>query len=176
MIETRDSFVYPRKGFFLEALYYFHPSWGQKSYAFNSLKLDIRKYFPLRWLSEIDALAFQFSANLNSGDIPFKDLADIGGSNTMRGYYTGIYRYNNLYAFQAEYRTHIWWRLGFTCWVGGALTSQKWYSLFEHSLKPNAGIGLRVMMNKKDMLNVRIDQGFGKKNQNGFYLDIAEAF
>ncbi|MDI1235456.1 MAG: hypothetical protein PSX81_14345 [bacterium] len=27
----------------------------------------------------------------------------------------------------------------------------------------------------KDKLNIRLDQGFGKKNQNGFHLDVAEA-
>ena len=32
------------------------------------------------------------------------------------------------------------------------------------------------MMNRKDRLNVRVDQGFGKKGQSGFYFDIAEAF
>lgn len=32
------------------------------------------------------------------------------------------------------------------------------------------------MMNRKDLLNIRVDQGFGKKKQSGFYLDIAEAF
>jgi hypothetical protein len=175
-IETRDSFVYPRKGFFLEALWYVFPSWRGKSYNFQSIKLDIRKYFPLKLTSDIDALAFQFIANVNTGNIPFKDLADIGGSNTMRGYYTGFYRYANLYAFQAELRINVWSRLGFTTWAGAALTPEKWYSFFDHPIKPNAGVGLRLMMNKKDKLNVRVDQGFGNKKQNGFYLDIAEAF
>ena len=174
--ETRDNFVYPRKGFYLEALFFIQPSWNGKSYRFNSLKLDIRKYFPMTWLSDIDALAFQFVANINTGDVPFKDLADIGGSNTMRGYYTGFYRYKNLYALQVEYRAHIWWRLGFTVWAGGAFTPEKWYTFFDHAFKPNLGLGLRIMMNKKDRLNVRVDQGFGKKDQRGFYLDIAEAF
>lgn len=175
MIESRDSFVYPRKGFYLEAMYYFYPSWNGDSYAFQSVKLDIRKYFPITWISELDALAFQFLANINTGDVPFKDMADIGGAFTMRGYYKGYYRYNNLYAFQAEYRTNIWRRLGLVAWLGAAVTAEKWYGFAENPVKPNAGIGLRVMFNKKDKLNVRLDQGFGK-NQQGFYLDLAEAF
>jgi outer membrane protein assembly factor BamA len=175
-IETRDNFVYPRKGFFLEALYFVHPSWNKNSYGFRSLKLDARKYFPVTWLSDIDAIALQFLANINNGSVPFKEMAELGGSNTMRGYYTGFYRYNNLYALQAEYRSHIWWRLGFAVWAGAALTPEKWYTFFDHSVKPNVGIGLRLMMNKKDLLNVRLDQGFGKINQRGFYLDISEAY
>jgi outer membrane protein assembly factor BamA len=175
-IETRDNYVYPRKGFFLEALYFVYPSWGGKSYGFQSLKLDVRKYFPLQLISDIDALALQFTACVNTGDVPFKDMADIGGSNTMRGYYTGFYRYANLYAFQAELRVNVWRRIGFVVWAGGALTPEKWYTFFDHSIKPNTGLGLRIMMNRKDKLNVRADQGFGKLRQSGFYLDIAEAY
>jgi Outer membrane protein/protective antigen OMA87 len=175
-IETRDSFVYPRNGFYLEALYYVYPSWGGKSFGFQQMRLDIRKYFPLKLISEIDAIALQFVATVSTGDVPFKSMADIGGANTMRGYYTGFYRYKNLYAFQAEYRANIWKRLGATVWLGGALTPTKWYTFFDHALKPNAGVGLRIMMNKQDRLNVRVDQGFGKEGQKGFYLDISEAY
>lgn len=175
-IETRDSFVYPRNGFFLEALYYIYPSWNGNSFGFQQLRVDVRKYFPMKLMSDIDALAFQFTANVNTGDVPFKDMAEIGGASMMRGYYTGFYRYRNLYAFQAEYRAHIWNRFGINIWAGGALASTHWYNFFENALKPNAGIGLRIMMNRQDRLNVRIDQGFGKENQKGFYLDISEAF
>jgi len=175
-LETRDNYVYPRRGHYLELMYYLHPAWDGKSFGFGSFKIDARKYFPVTWLSEIDAVAFQFIGNINTGDVPFKDMADIGGSNTMRGYYTGFYRYNNLYAWQVEYRAHVWWRLGFTVWAGAALTPLKWYTFFDNPVKPNLGVGLRIMLNRKDLLNVRVDQGFGNKKQNGFYLDIAEAY
>lgn len=175
-IETRDSFVYPRKGFYLEALYYVYPRWGDRSFAFQQMRVDVRKYLPVQWISKIDAVAFQFIAILNSGDVPFKDMADLGGSSMMRGYYSGYYRYKNLYAFQMEYRANVWQRLGFSVWLGGALTSENWYSAFDHSFKPNAGVGLRIMMNRQDKLNVRVDQGFGKDGQDGFYLDISEAY
>lgn len=174
-IETRDNYVYPRKGFYLEALYYLHPSWSDECFSFQSFRLDVRKYFPLELISDIDVVALQFVANVNTGDVPFKDMADIGGSNTMRGYYTGYYRYNNLYAFQTEFRGRIWKRLGFTTWVGAATTPTSWYKFGQHGIKPNVGVGLRVMLNTKDKLNVRVDQGWGK-NQDGFYLDIAEAY
>lgn len=175
-IETRDNYVYPRSGHYLELMYYLTPDWGGRSFGFGSFKVDARKYFPVTWLSEMDAIAFQFIGNINTGDVPFKDMADIGGSNTMRGYYTGFYRYKNLYALQVEYRAHLWWRLGFTVWAGGALTPVKWYTFFDHPIKPNFGLGLRIMLNRKDRLNIRVDQGFGNKSQRGLYLDIAEAY
>lgn len=175
-IETRDNAIYPRKGFFLEVLFYYYPEWNSNSFAYQNFRLDVRKYFAANLISKMDALALQFIANVNAGEVPFKDMADIGGSYMMRGYYTGFYRYKNLYAVQAEYRAHIWWRIGFTAWIGAALTTDSWYQFFENPVKPNAGIGLRIMMNKKDRLNVRLDQGFGKAGQQGFYLDIAEAY
>jgi hypothetical protein len=174
--ESRDNVVYPRKGAYIEAVYFVYPSWEGSSYGFNQLRIDARKYFPLKSKSNLNVLAFQFLANLNTGDVPFKDMADIGGSNTMRGYYTGFYRYKNLYALQAEYRIHVWNWIGISLWTGAALTTEKWYAITDHSIKPNAGIGLRLMVNKKDHLNVRVDQGWGNQGQKGFYLDIAEAY
>lgn len=66
--------------------------------------------------------------------------------------------------------------IGLDVWVGAALTTDTWYEFFDNPIKPNAGIGLRVMINRKDKLNVRADQGFGNQGQSGFYLDISEAF
>ncbi|HTJ48679.1 MAG TPA: BamA/TamA family outer membrane protein [Cyclobacteriaceae bacterium] len=173
-IDRRDNQVYPRTGFFLETMFVGNTSTTGNYYRFNTFKLDVRKYFPIGWLKN-DVVALQGLLNVNSGNVPFKDMADIGGSNTMRGYYTGYYRYKNLYAFQSEYRATIWKRLGFTVWGGFALTAKEWYKPFQYGVKPNAGIGLRIMINTNDKLNVRVDQGFGKQ-QAGFYLDIAEAY
>jgi hypothetical protein len=93
-------------------------------------------------------------------------MAEIGGADMMRGYYRGYYRYKNYYAFQTEFRMMVSNRFGFATWVGAALNSDTW---------PNAGLGLRVRVNKHDKLNIRGDFGIGRE-QNGFYLDIAEAF
>lgn len=174
--ETRDNQVYPRKGHFIEILTLMYPGWNQTSYGYFNFRLDARKFFPLKIISDNDVLAVQFYANINTGTVPFKDMADVGGSNVMRGYYTGFYRYNNLYSFQAEYRATIWKRLGFAAWLGAALTSEKWYQPFHNQMRPNGGIGLRIMINTKDKLNIRVDQGYGNKGQKGLYLDISEAF
>jgi hypothetical protein len=60
-------------------------------------------------------------------------------------------------------------------WVGGCTVSEKWSEPFAHSIKPNAGAGLRIRINQKDKLNLRADYGFGR-NQSGLYFDAAEAF
>lgn len=174
--ESRDNQTYPRTGIFAELQVSANPNWLEDSHRFINVRLDARKYIPLNWLSDRDVLALQLFVNANKGEVPFKDMADIGGGNVMRGYYTGYYRYKNLYAFQAEYRAGLWKFIGVDVWLGGALTPREWYSLGDSSFKPNGGIGLRFMINQKDKLNVRIDQGFGKQKQKGLYLDIAEAY
>ncbi len=175
-IESRDNQVYPSKGTFMELQLITYPNILGSPFSFFNARLDARKYFPLHWLSARDVLAFQAVLNLNTGDVPFKDMADIGDGNMMRGYYGSYYRYKNLYACQVEYRAGLWKFIGFSLWVGGALTPKQWYSLGDTGIKPNAGIGLRLMLNRADKLNVRLDQGFGNQNQQGFYMNIAEAF
>ena len=175
-IESRDNQNYPRTGAFVELQLLAYPRAGDSYADFFNVRLDARKYFPLELISGRDVVAVQLFANVNTGNVPFKDMADIGGGNVMRGYYTGFYRYKNLYAVQAEYRAGLWRFIGIDAWVGGAFTPVSWYSIGDSGFKPNAGIGLRVMINQKDKLNIRVDQGFGNKKQQGFYLDIAEAY
>jgi hypothetical protein len=175
-IESRDNQNYPRTGSFIELQLLGYPAWSNSFTSFFNVRLDARKYVPLAWISKRDVLALHFFANINTGNVPFRDMADIGGANVMRGYYTGFYRYKNLYAFQAEYRAGLWRFMGIDAWLGAAFTPMKWHSIGDNPVKPNAGVGLRFMINQKDKLNVRVDQGFGKSQQQGFYLDIAEAF
>lgn len=172
-IDSRDNQVYPRKGFYLELLWAAYPS-AISDFTYGNVRLDARWFKALYFLSD-DVLALQLLLNLNAGNIPFRDMADVGGSNTMRGYYTGYYRYKNLYALQAEYRFMMHKYFGFALWLGGCAASEDWNTPFLHSLKPNAGIGLRIRINQKDKLNLRADYGFGK-NQSGLYLDAAEAY
>lgn len=173
VVDSRDSQVYPRTGRYLEVQWVAHPSMIS-DYVYGNVRIDLRFYKKMDWLND-DVLAFQFFANLNQGDVPFRDMADIGGSSTMRGYYRGYFRYKNMHALQTEYRFMANRYIGFAAWVGAATLSDKWNEPFRNSIKPSAGLGLRLRINQTDKLNVRADYGFGK-NQTGLYLDAAEAF
>jgi hypothetical protein len=172
-LDNRDNQVYPAKGHFVELSWMSYPD-NFNSFSFSNLRLDARLYKKIKLLPD-DVLAFQFFMNINQGDVPYRDMADIGGSNTMRGYYRGYYRYKNLFAAQSEYRFMFHKYFGLAFWAGCALVSEKWTNPFSHSLKPNGGIGLRIRINQTDKLNLRADYGFGRK-QTGLYLDAAEAF
>ncbi|MFX5793932.1 hypothetical protein ABTD98_22955, partial [Acinetobacter baumannii] len=45
-----------------------------------------------------------------------------------------------------------------------------------NTIKYSYGGGLRFQLTKKEKLNLRIDYGIGANNNNGFYLQLAEAF
>jgi hypothetical protein len=44
------------------------------------------------------------------------------------------------------------------------------------SFAPGAGLGLRVLLNKKSRTNLCVDYGWGKQGSHGLYLAIQEAF
>jgi outer membrane protein assembly factor BamA len=173
LIDSRDSQVYPRKGSYFEVQWVAHPS-VVSDFVYGNMRIDFRFYKKLNFLKD-DVVATQFFVNLNEGSVPFRDMADVGGSSTMRGYYRGYYRYKNLYAWQTEYRFMVHKYFGFAVWGGLATLSEKWSRPFNHAVKPNFGIGLRLRINQADKLNLRADYGFGK-NQQGLYLDASEAF
>lgn len=171
--DSRDSQVYPTRGYYLEVLWMAYPG-AVSDFTFGNFRLDGRLYKSPGLLKD-DVIAIQIFMNLNQGTIPYKDMAEIGGPNTMRGYYRGYYRYESLYALQAEYRFMLTRHIGFAGWAGLASTTEDWKEPFAHPIRPNAGLGLRVRINQHDKLNVRADFGVGR-NQTGFYLDIAEAY
>jgi outer membrane protein assembly factor BamA len=171
--DSRDNQVYPRTGYYVETL--FIPYAGVKSdLDFNNVRIDARGYRKVGWLKD-DVIAVQMFFNMNYNTVPFREMADIGGAYTMRGYYTGYYRFKNLYAFQAEYRFMFSKLAGMAIWAGGAFVSEQWTTPFKNPLMPNVGVGFRLRINQKDKLNLRADYGVGR-NQSGLYLDAAEAY
>jgi outer membrane protein assembly factor BamA len=116
---------------------------------------------------------------LNTGNVPLRNLAALGGSDIMRGYYAGRYRDKNMTAMQAEYRSPIWWRIGFVLFGGfgevfntikpkNIITPKGW-------LKYSLGGGLRFSIRKNERLNLRMDYGIGYRSA-GFYFTVAESF
>lgn len=44
------------------------------------------------------------------------------------------------------------------------------------SFKLNAGTGLRLLVDKNEGTNLRIDYAIGAQNQSGFYISFGESF
>lgn len=170
--DKRNNAFAPDKGFFYQfSLNHFSKFMGSE-YVYTNYVFDLRKYVAVRK----SVLAFQLFSFNNTGEVPIRSLASFGGANRMRGYYDGRYKDKNQLILQTEYRFPLIKRLS-AVFFGGTGTVGSGFSDYSLSdLKYSYGGGLRFAVNKKEKLNIRIDYGIGQGKNNGFYLQIGEAF
>ncbi len=134
---------------------------------------DIRSY--KTWKDKF-TFAGRFINDFNFGNPPFYDLAVIGGDKFVRGYYYGRYRDNNLSALQTEFRFPIVWKFGSAFFGGLANIYSGTHHFKLQNSKFNFGIGIRFLIDKKDMSNLRLDYAVGQNGNNGFYMSFGESF
>ena len=82
--------------------------------------------------------------------------------------------------FESEYRFPLLRNkefLGGVVFVNATTATSKeaGIALFDY-LDPAAGVGLRVMINKKSRANLNLDYAWGRYGAQGFYFGINEAF
>lgn len=172
--DKRNRILTPTENHFLELMVTFHPQLFGTSFTYNQFRMDGRKYFDLKGDGK-SVLGFHTLLQVTTGDTPFLDLAAIGGSQIMRGYYHGRYRDNHSMQIQSEFRQQIKGRIGFALF--GAV-GNVWPNLNEIDMsltKWAAGGGLRFNLNPGDTTNLRVDFAAGP-NTTGLYITLGEAF
>jgi hypothetical protein len=174
LFDNRDNILTPSKGVFAQIVYSIHSKVTGSTHTFNRWQFDARYYLKPSKKRE-DVLAFQGYGFLSVGDVPFNELAQMGGDMIMRGYFLGSYRDKNLLAFQSEYRWQILKRLGIVGFAGAGEISDAMGDFELKNIKPSYGGGIRFKINRKENVNLRMDYGFGNGQQN-IYFFIAEAF
>lgn len=171
--DKRNNAFAPDNGIFCQFSFnHFDKFWGSQ-YNYTNYVFDLRKYISA---FHNKVFAFQLFSFNNSGDVPIRSLASLGGANRMRGYYDGRYKDQNLLVIQGEYRFPVFKRLSGVAFGGGGNVSRNFmdYSLSE--LKLSYGGGIRFALNKKEKLNLRVDYGIGQGKNNGLYLQLGESF
>jgi outer membrane protein assembly factor BamA len=165
----------PRHGHFGEVAFLSsRKAWGS-TFDFNLAFADFRYYTPIK---KNNVLAIQAYGQFGSGNIPFNELALMGGERIMRGYYLGRYRDNNYTAAQVEYRMLPFsfakrWGASFFASAGTVYSDFK--SFTNSSLAWSLGGGPRFLLfPKKDVYN-RIDFAVTPEG-TGIYFFIGEAF
>ena len=118
----------------------------------------------------------QATTTATGGNVPFYDLALLGGDSKMRGYYQGAFRDNVLVDAQVEYRMPIWKIFGMTTWIGTGRVADKYSNMALDGFKVSYGVGLRIKVDSKNNTNLRLDFGFGGNGIKGTYINFAEAF
>jgi hypothetical protein len=174
--DNRHNVLNVRKGAFAEfsGLDY-RPTWGAER-RFYGLTLDARMYKPL---DERRVLAAQIFAQSFSGDIPFNQMALMGGETIMRGYYSGRYRDREMLAAQVEHR----WlpfrfskRFGAAAFLGAAAVAPSFGTYDFSKTRVAGGGGLRYLLFPNKDVYLRFDLGVNSDGGVGFYIFTGEAF
>ncbi len=175
--DNRHNVLNVRKGFFSElAFLHYNNAWGS-THNFTSILSDNRIYKPI---GKNNVLAAQFLGQFNVGDVPFNQLALLGGESIMRGYYLGRFRDNNQLATQVEFRflpipLNFTNRLGFAVFVGAGSVFKDINELEVSNFAISVGAGLRFLLFPKKDIWTRLDCAVTREDV-GFYLFIGEAF
>jgi len=169
--DNRNNLMTPTKGSFLK----FSNNYNFGNTNYSQIIVDGRKYFTCG-----DNTKQTFATRLYSkhiiGTAPFYDLALIGGNSFVRGYFFGRFRDNNLTTIQAEYRATLFWRIGIAAFGGTSLVYDHFKYINSSSYKPNAGLGLRILVDKEEGTNLRFDYAIGSDGETGFYISFGESF
>ncbi len=172
LYDSRNNVINSSHGAYVELSTLFcEPSLGSQ-FQFYNITLDARKFIPI---GKGQVLALQGIVNHNQGDVPWRQMATMGGFSMMRGYYLGRHRDKNYIAAQAEYRLHIWKFFGMAFFASAGEVASQMEKMKASELKFAGGTGLRFQVDKKERVNLRFDVGFGTGTP-GYYLTIGEAF
>jgi hypothetical protein len=169
--DTRDAVFYPTKGIFGEA--YVVPS--NKIFGANrnfvKMSVEVSKYASLGkktvWANNVVGIS-------NIGDVPFNQLAFLGGQNRLRGIYEGYFRDKNALILQTEFRQEIWKIIGAAAFGSVAFLGDETSILRMNLPKYTYGAGLRIAT--KNHLNLRLDYAISPYHSGNFYATIGEAF
>lgn len=169
--DARNNILSPTKGDYFE----FGNSFNFSNSFYLKMTVDYRYYFAFGENNK-HTLASRFYQSSVFGNSPFYDFAEIGGDEFVRGYYLGRFRDKNLSSLQIEMRNHLFWRIGIATFGGISMVYEKFNQIENESFKPNAGVGFRFLVDKKENTNLRIDYAVGAQNQSGFYISFGESF
>ncbi|MEI6899738.1 MAG: BamA/TamA family outer membrane protein [Bacteroidota bacterium] len=181
--DTRDNTINPYRGFYVNLSYRNNFTWLGSSQNGSILWTEFRSYVSLSKRFPRYLIAFWYYGSFKvSGQIPYLDLMSIGFdqmNSSGRGYDQGRWRGENLVYSEVEYRFPITPCSGL---IGGVVffnvTTASSYDqnvqLFVR-IRPAGGIGLRIMVSKKDRMNLLIDFGIGEQS-NGLNVMAGEAF
>ncbi|NUO02837.1 MAG: BamA/TamA family outer membrane protein [Saprospiraceae bacterium] len=170
--DSRDQLFFPAKGWLVEILAYAEGPTTGSNFTYSRFSADAARYFPV---FKKHVLALNAVAVLTTGDPPFHQLATLGGTRRLRGYFDGRFRDKRLLLLQGEYRLPLFWRIGAVAFGGAGWVGSENEPVRQAFLRWNVGAGLRFALDRRQKINLRLDYGVGKE-ESGFYLTVGEAF
>jgi len=171
--DSRSDILLPASGSYCQfRLVYFNGAMGS-TYPYTKWIIDLRKY----WTLGRDHLLFiqAYGKFLWGSEVPFRNMAMLGGDKLLRGYFKGRYRDQNMFVGQVEYHSPYIWRFSLVAFAGAGDVFHATGTGQNIHIKPAGGIGVRFKIFKDRRMNLRLDLAAGR-NDHGIYLGILEAF
>jgi len=125
-------------------------------------------------MRDADVLATRLVLKSADEDVPFFLLSSFGGKTDLRGYPSGRYRDETMYALQTEYRWHFSDRWVFTGFAGVGEVAES-FSKMGRNFLPAVGIGARFVLSEKHKIGLSFDVATGKDGTE-VYFGVGEAF
>ncbi len=184
LYDSRDNQNFPTSGRYAFANFRVNPKFLGSSKNSTTLWLEYRDYITINKARPRNLIGFWTYGNfVTSGDVPYLDLPSIGWDQfgrSGRGFAQGRWRGQDLWYAEAEYRFPLQKHkdlLGGVVFCNATTASSRDnnINLFEY-VEPSAGIGLRVMLDKKAGTNLALDYAWGSRGSHGFYLSVNEVF
>ncbi|MDZ4757781.1 MAG: BamA/TamA family outer membrane protein, partial [Bacteroidota bacterium] len=167
--DTRNNLLTPTSGVYFN----FNSTYNISESNYLKTIIDFRYY---RTWNTIFTLSNRYITIFNSGNVPFYDYAFLGGDQYVRGYYFGRFRDKNLTALQTEFRFRIIKKFGAAVFGGVANIFSNENKFDIQNSKHNFGFGIRILMDKKENTNLRLDYAMGSNGNTGFYIVFGESF
>ncbi|NOT73341.1 MAG: BamA/TamA family outer membrane protein [Cyclobacteriaceae bacterium] len=170
--DSRNHTYTPNKGSLLRIkLSNFNQHVGS-DYNFQGIDIDFRKFIDLK---RKRVLAVQGFGVFTFGDVPYRNLAVLGGNSIMRGYYGGRYRDKKFVGTQVEYRFPVYKRFSAVTFGSMGQVASEIPEINFSQFKYAVGAGIRFSVLPRENLNLRFDLAHGDNSLN-YYIVLAESF
>ncbi len=170
LLDKRDNILTPTKGAFVQ--FDFLRNFIDSHYL--KYVLDLRKYWTVKKQVTL-ALRSYYQGNFGR-QLPFFDMAQMGGDRYTRGFFYGKYRDKHFHTVQVEARAKVFWRIGVAGFGGFSRVAFTVDDFALSGYRYNVGGGLRIIVDKQEGTALRLDYAIGQGGNSGFYFAFGEAF
>ncbi|MFT4754938.1 MAG: outer membrane protein assembly factor BamA [Salibacteraceae bacterium] len=172
--DSRSHLLSATSGWLADVSVNWTDEWSGATYKDQFILADIRTYIPV--FKKKDIIALQVYTELHTGKVPFNLMSLLGGSEHMRGYREGEYRDRQMWVYQVEYRTRLFFKfVGLAAFVNmGGIGND--FEDVNQNYRFTYGGGLRIAPVPNERYFIRLDYGVNETSQGLFYIAIGEAF
>jgi hypothetical protein len=170
--DTRDVLYRTRRGGYLRLAYGLADRVVGADHSYRRYTADARAY---RSVGAEAVIAAQATVDATDGTVPFDLLPHLGGSSILRGFAVPRYTDGAMSAAQLEVRAPLRGFLSVVAFGGAGATAPSVRTIPDAALRVAGGLGLRILLDRKEGLQLRLDYAFAKGG-GGFYVAAGDAF